>query len=529
MLFNSYAFIFVFLPIALTGALWLGRREPRRAALWLAIASLAFYSMWDWRFTPLLIASVVFNYGAGRRIVRERAAGRTRALRWALIAAVAANLVVLGYFKYANFLLASAHQVFGVGAPALNVVLPLGISFFTFTQIAFLVDAHRGEVRQHGFVYYLMFVTYFPHLIAGPLYHHAQMMPQFARKAAYRIDLGNLGAGLTIFVLGLTKKVLLADGLAPYANAVFGAAGGGQLMLAEAWIGALAYTLQLYFDFSGYSDTAIGLALMMNMRLPLNFDSPYRATSIIDFWRRWHMTLSAFLRDYLYIPLGGNRRGSPRRYSNILATMLLGGLWHGAGWTYVAWGGLHGLYLLANHGWRDLKGRLGWKDGGAAARAAAAALTFLAVVVGWVFFRSPSFSCAWEMLRAMSGANGVSLPLEWWPRFAEAAARVPGVRVSFMGIAPVTAIAAPSAVAAIAGGLLLVWLFPNVRQMMAPFNPVWQDLAATSARRPSWPGWAAALAAWRLDRRHAVAAGVLLFMALMVMSKQRSEFLYFQF
>jgi D-alanyl-lipoteichoic acid acyltransferase DltB (MBOAT superfamily) len=525
-LFNSYAFIFAFLPVTFAGTFWLGRRDPRLAALWIGVASLVFYAAWDARFVLLLLSSVAFNYGAGFCIARLRVAGRADLARNALIAAVVGDLALLGYFKYANFFLASANHLLGASWPALEVVLPLGISFFTFTQIAFLVDAYRGIAREYSFVHYLMFVTYFPHLIAGPLYHHGQMMPQFMRVETYRVNLTNVGAGLSIFILGLAKKVLVADGLAEYANPVFDAAHDGSLLsFAEAWIGALAYTLQLYFDFSGYSDMAIGLALMFNVRLPLNFDSPYRAASIIDFWRRWHMTLSAFLRDYLYIPLGGNRRGKTRRYLNVAATMLLGGLWHGAGWTFVAWGGLHGLYLLVNHAWRELKSRLGWGAGGRVAALAAAGLTFLAVVVGWVFFRADSLSTAWAMLGAMAGGNGFSIPSS---PFNELTLWIPAAESLFDGRVAVSRIALDAATSAIALGLAVCWFCPNVRQIMSGFKPVWEDLAEAPTTRSSTTGVAAAWL-WRLSPWHAVATGVLLFLALLAISDRPTEFLYFQF
>lgn len=524
MLFNSYEFIFLFLPVTFAGAFWLGRRDPRLAALWLGSASLVFYGAWDARFVPLLLASVVFNYGAGLWIARRRTAGRAGYARYALIAAVAADLGLLGYFKYANFFVASTNHLLGASWPALDIVLPLGISFFTFTQIAFLVDVYRGHAREYRFVHYLMFVTYFPHLIAGPLYHHGQMMPQFARTETYRLDLTNVGAGLTLFILGLAKKVLLADQLAQYANPAFDAARDGQLLsFAEAWIGALAYTLQLYFDFSGYSDMAIGLALMFNVRLPMNFNSPYKAGSIIEFWRRWHMTLSAFLRDYLYIPLGGNRKGKARRYVNVMATMLLGGLWHGAGWTFVAWGGLHGAYLVLNHGWRALKARQGWSGGGRAAALAGTGLTFVGVVIGWVFFRAHDFQSAWAMLAAMCGANGFSIPASpvnvlttWFPP----ASRLFDWRV------PVTRMSLDAATLAVTVGLAVCWFCPNLRQIMAGFRPVWEDLGAPArdahhSRAGAWR--------WRLSPGRAAATGILLFAALLGISTRSIEFLYFQF
>jgi len=529
-LFNSYAFLFVFLPIVFVGTFWLGRHSPRLAALWLGLASLVFYAVWDARFVLLLLSSIVFNYSAGHWIEFKRSAGDGAGAKYSLIAAIAANLGLLGYFKYANFFVASANQFLGGSFPALDIVLPLGISFFTFTQIAFLVDVYRGYARDYSFVHYLMFVTYFPHLIAGPLFHHKQMMPQFMRPETYRVNVENVGVGLSIFILGLAKKVVIADGLAEYATPVFEAARDGKvLMFAEAWIGALAYTLQLYFDFSGYSDMAIGLALMFNVRLPLNFDSPYKAASIIDFWRRWHMTLSAFLRDYLYIPLGGNRKGKARRYVNLLATMLLGGLWHGAGWAFVAWGGLHGFYLAVNHGWREFKSRAGWGEGGRLARIAAGALTFLAVVIAWVFFRADSFQSAWAILSSMGGLNGVSVPGVLEAPLAKLRAQMPGVLIAFDGLAPITGNSGIGALFSIISGLILVWCFPNVHQMFLAHRPAWEDVAGVPTPSSKPQSVLDRRLTWMPTMGRAVAAGIVFFIALVLISNRQSEFLYFQF
>ncbi len=278
-----------------------------------------------------------------------------------LIIAIASNLGLLAIMKYADFFIATANNVLlplNVGpVTILDIVLPLGISFFTFTQIAFLVDTYRGHINEKNFIHYFLFVSYFPHLIAGPVIHHKQMMPQFSQDSTYSVSYNNIAMGVTFFSIGLFKKVFLADGIAIYANGLFNAvAGGGNPTFFEAWAGALAYALQLYFDFSGYCDMAIGISLFLNIKLPINFDSPYKSSDIIEFWRRWHMTLSAFLRDYLYIPLGGNRDGKLMRYRNIMITMLLGGLWHGAGWTFVLWGGLHGAYLVINNEWKKITG-----------------------------------------------------------------------------------------------------------------------------------------------------------------------------
>ncbi|MDP3840780.1 MAG: MBOAT family O-acyltransferase, partial [Methylococcales bacterium] len=350
MIFNSYVFIFAFLPVVILGFYGLGRFSHHLASLWLAAASLFFYGWWDARFVGLLLASIAFNYGAGY-MIGHSLADKARRAKLLLICAIVINLILLGYFKYANFFVENLNALTGSAITMAKVFLPLGISFFTFTQIAFLVDTYQGKVREYNFVHYTLFVTYFPHLIAGPVLHHKEMMPQFGKRETCRVNWDNIAIGLTIFILGLAKKVLLADSFGNYATPIFNAvSAGGHPMLFEAWFGALAYSLQLYFDFSGYSDMAIGLSLMFNVRLPINFNSPYKSLSIIEFWRCWHMTLSRFLRDYLYIPMGGSRDGKIKRYVNLLITMLLGCLWHGAGWTYVIWGGLHGVYLVINHG-----------------------------------------------------------------------------------------------------------------------------------------------------------------------------------
>ena len=446
-----------------------------------------------------------------------------------LVSAIAVNLIFLIYFKYANFFVDNLNALTGSAWTLANVVLPLGISFFTFTQIAFLVDTYQGKVKEFNFVHYALFVTYFPHLIAGPVLHHAEMMPQFARRSVCRINWDNVAVGLSIFVLGLAKKVLLADSVADFSTPVFEAVkAGGEPMLIEAWVGALAYTLQLYFDFSAYSDMAIGLSLMFNVRLPLNFNSPYKATSIIEFWRCWHMTLSRFLRDYLYIPLGGSRLGTSRRYVNLMLTMLLGGLWHGAGWTFVIWGALHGSYLLINHAWREVKARLGWGNGGRLAALGAGALTFLAVVVGWVFFRADSFSSALTMLQGMAGMNGVSLPVSLQDRLALVLPHAGWLK--FEGNFPLTMLANFNAASSVGLGLLIVWLVPNVHQMFLRYRPVCEDGNGIAAAAPPEMslGWVTKALIWKPTTPRAISLAVLFFICFISLTKV-SEFLYFQF
>ena len=407
MLFTTATFLCLFLPIVLAGFFAIARFSHFGAALWLFLASVFFYGYWMPEFTALLLASVTGNFVVGRKIsTLANAAGKSESVyakRW-LVLGIALNLALLAYFKYANFFIDNLNAALGSNWDIGRLLLPIGISFFTFTQIAYLADTWRKRVSEYRFVHYGLFVTYFPHLIAGPVLHHAQMMPQFKDEATYRFNIGNFTAGLAVFVLGMCKKVIFADGISPYADVIFKAAdAGGSPDFQEAWIGAIAYTLQLYFDFSGYSDMAIGLSWMFNVRLPFNFNSPYQATSISDFWRRWHMSLSQFLRDYLYIALGGNRKGPGWRYVNLMVTMVLGGLWHGASWSFVLWGFLHGLYLGVNHGFRALCDRplITRLDASRLYSVLSWMLTMLCVVIAWVLFRAETLQGAGRMLHSM--------------------------------------------------------------------------------------------------------------------------------
>jgi alginate O-acetyltransferase complex protein AlgI len=484
MLFNSAQFIFLFLPIVLSVFFLLGRlREQMLALMWLAAASLFFYG-WDdpYRLLPLILYSIAFNFFIGRMLL----ASQSRIL---LTIGICGDLLLLGYFKYAEFLLETFSDVTGVAVQKPNIDLPIGISFFTFTQIAFLVDAFRGEAREYEPFHYTLFVSFFPHLIAGPIYHHKEIMPQFQLQENFRFHISSLGLGLTWFALGLAKKVLFADVLAQYATPIFDAAAAGKPVgLLDGWIAVSGFALQLYYDFSGYSDMAIGLALMIGMRFPLNFNSPYKAQSLIDFWRRWHMTLSRFLRDYLYIPLGGNRKGPRRRYVNLLVTMLLGGLWHGAAWTFVIWGAIHGCGLVVNHAWNKiadayrlrLPNPLAW------------ALTLVFVMLAWVPFRADNFSAAFTMWKSLFGFHGLA----------------PGETMTATQLA--TAAICISA-------LLAVALFaPNTQQLLS-----YPRVIVAALRQPT---------RFVPSLRWAMAAGVAFGIAVSFIITQRpTEFLYFRF
>lgn len=412
MLFNSYVFILAFLPTSVAGFFIVGNCFGREAAIcWLALMSLLFYAWWSPVYLVFIIFSMAFNFAVGRYLLRCLNRPRQLAATYALIIGITVNLAFLAYFKYANFIIGNINSLFGADFLLSTIVLPLAISFFTFQQITYLVDARKGQAEEYRFSHYSLFVTFFPQLIAGPIVHHGEVLPQFTRNSLTPVA-HNIAVGLAIFSIGLVKKTILADNISVYSTPVFAAAAqGDQITFFAAWGGALAYTMQLYFDFSGYSDMAIGSARLFGIYLPLNFNSPYKATSIIEFWRRWHITLSRFLRDYLYIPLGGNKNGLFRRYFNLSVTMLLGGLWHGAGWTFVVWGGLHGLYLSINHGWRFLNTRLSARTHfQRTTKAVSWLFTFLAIVVGWVFFRSADIHAASAMLSGMFGFNGIAIP-----------------------------------------------------------------------------------------------------------------------
>lgn len=399
MLFSSQPFILLFLPLALLCYYAAGVNLRRRLGV-LMLFSLAFYGWWDVRFVPLLAGTVTMNW-----LIARYYAARPR--RWILSAAITGNLLLLALFKYANFAVENFLSLLGIAFEPWTIILPLGVSFFTFQQISYLIDLRRGEAGTYSLLEYGCFICFFPHLIAGPIVRHNELIPEFARHPIRDGNIEMIGRGLVLFILGFIKKVFFADELAPIADAGFDLAGEQGLGLAAAWQSALAYSLQLYFDFSAYSDMAMGLFALFGFDLPLNFDRPYRATSIRDFWRRWHMTLSRFLRDYVYIPLGGSRQGAARAYAAGLLTMLLCGLWHGAGWTFVVWGGMHGLAVVVNRLWLTTGWHcpavVGW------------ALTLLFVIVGWVLFRAETFQIAATMLNAMAGQAGMgTAPADDW-------------------------------------------------------------------------------------------------------------------
>lgn len=393
MLFNSYEF-FIFLPITLIifyACIYLNK--VRFAVWWLSLASLFFYSYWNWRFLFLFLGSILFNYALGSKMVAVHDVKTKKRL---LIAGLAVNLCLLGFFKYAAFFVENINGAAGLTLTVPDVILPIGISFFTFTQIAFLVDCRKASTGGYRFIDYVLFVSFFPHLVAGPILLHDKTIPQFSSKHFGRPSLQKINMAIMFFSMGLFKKSFIADSIGEYVDLLY--KNISHLSMFDSWCAAFLYTFQIYFDFSAYSEMAVGLALLLNVRIPFNFNSPYQSLSIVEFWRRWHISLSGFLRDYLYIPLGGNRMGSARRYMNLFVTMLLGGLWHGSSWTFVCWGALHGIYLTINHMWH--------KSGYCLHRYAAWVLTFFAVMLAWVFFRSQSIHDAFHLLGAMFGYHG---------------------------------------------------------------------------------------------------------------------------
>ncbi|QSZ42371.1 MBOAT family protein [Sulfurimonas aquatica] len=402
MLFNSYEFIFAFLPITFFLYFYLNHNRLTEASkAFLVFSSLFFYSWWNIAYLPIILSSMLFNYIIGTALNKDNEERLHRFSKKTLLTfGIVSNLALLGYFKYMDFFIENINLLSAAYIPLLHLALPLAISFFTFQQIAYLVDSYRQETAEYDFLNYSLFVTFFPQLIAGPIVHHSEMMPQFAKTKNKVKNYRNIAMGVFIFSLGLFKKVVIADTFAVWATQGFDVA--TTLNLFEAWATSLSYTFQLYFDFSGYTDMAIGIALLFNIKLPINFNSPYKATSIQDFWRRWHITLSRFLRDYIYIPLGGYRKGEFRTYTNLMATFILGGIWHGAGWTFMFWGFLHGIALVINRAWSKLGFKLWiWL---------AWLITFNFVNIAWVFFRAKEWEDAVKVLSSMLSLDDIILP-----------------------------------------------------------------------------------------------------------------------
>jgi alginate O-acetyltransferase complex protein AlgI len=506
MLFNSPEFLFCYLPMVLLGYAILSKFGRTPVVAWLAFASLAFYAYWRFEFVFLLVGSIAVNFACSRLIWRLRERSKSQMI--VLTLGITANLATLAFFKYLFPLMHFVNDTLGLQAQFTNVVLPLGISFFTFTQIAYLIDLSQETAEPQDLLSYMLFVTFFPHLIAGPILHHREVMPQFAKGRDFHLKWPDVALGLSWFTLGLCKKVLLADRFSPYADAAF--AQPSSLTMTGAWVGVLNYALQLYFDFSGYSDMAIGLARMFSIQFPFNFDSPYKATSIIDFWSRWHMTLTRYLTLYLYNPFAmwANRRraalGKPNSrkalrtiggFGSLVAfptftTMFLAGIWHGAGFQFIIFGLLHGFYLTVNHAWRIFRSESSLLSRVIAVPTVAVGLTFVSVLLAQVFFRASSTSDAVHIVAALIGARGVGL---------EQLGKESSHAFLFIFALPV------------------IWLFPNTQEILRQVSTVRANIFG-SARllvwRPNWV-WAGCL-------------GSLLIAVFWYMT-DTSSFLYFQF
>jgi alginate O-acetyltransferase complex protein AlgI len=541
MLFNSYEFVFFFLPITAIAFYLLGSRSKSLAIGWLILASLAFYAWWRPLNVALIAPSIMINYGLARLLLRWGTEQKTSAARAVLVVGIAFNVMFLGYFKYANFLVRAVNDVAGSSYVLDHIILPLGISFITFQKIAFLVDVAAGRVKEFTLRDYCLFVLFFPQLIAGPIVHYREVMPQF-QAAPCRFDGSAAAVGLTLFFAGLFKKVVLADGISPMVSAIYAdAAGGHPITMLYAWMAAIGFTLQIYFDFSGYSDMAIGIARLFGVTLPANFNSPLRANSVIDFWLRWHLTLTRFLTAYIYNPLSlwltrrrmakglrgvGGRNTPPGAFLTVLMlptlfTMGISGLWHGAGYTFIFWGFLHGIFLSINHLWILLTRRY-WPNHqryGFLINPASFVLTFIAVISAMVFFKCDTMTSAWNMLAGMIGRHGIAMP--------EATIAHLG---HFAGLAKALAvqIAPPDvhfgALARwIAGLLAVAWFCPNTLQILSAATPA----TGVDLQQPYKHGPALQLR-WSMSFVWLLAVTVTSVVAVLHLGGV-SEFLYWQF
>jgi D-alanyl-lipoteichoic acid acyltransferase DltB (MBOAT superfamily) len=540
MLFNSYLFIFGFLPIVLAGFWLLGQQRRDWALVWLTLASLGFYAWWRPVNVLLIAPSIAINYGLSRALQRY---GETRPglARMVLLGGIAFNVCFLGYFKYLTFLESSINDVFGANLILTQVILPLGISFITFQKIAFLIDVHAGRVTDFTFRDYALFVLFFPQLVAGPIVHYREMMPQF-HAAPCRFDAENAAVGISLFFFGLAKKLVLADPLSRMIAPIYlQAAHHTPVTLIDAWIAALGFTLQIYFDFSGYSDMALGLARFFGIKLPVNFNSPLKATCIIDFWLRWHVSLTRFLTAYIYNPLTlaltrrrqaqgkpvfGGRNTSVSAFLTLLAgptilTMFVSGLWHGAGYTYIVWGVLHGVLLSINHAWRLVRPRI-WRDArayGRVMRPIGFVLTFVSVVFGMALFRAPGFGAAATLWHGMIGADGVTVPKALFTRLGPIAHWLEAI-----GVQPVWTSGTFLMQAFMRIGILLLiaLCLPNTLEILSRYEPA---IGVRPPRQPAawmrWFAWSPS-PAWAVGLACVAMAGILSLGEL-------SEFLYWQF
>jgi D-alanyl-lipoteichoic acid acyltransferase DltB (MBOAT superfamily) len=540
MLFNSYVFIFGFLPIVLAGFYILGARRREWALLWLTAASLLFYAWWRPLNVLLIAPSILINYGISRVLEQTRET-RPALSRAVLSIGIILNLCFLGYFKYLNFGEQALNDLFGAGFLLTRVVLPLGISFITFQKIAFLVDVHSGRVNHFTFRAYSLFVLFFPQLIAGPIVHYREMMPQF-QAAPCRFDAENVSVGLSLFFFGLAKKLILADPLGHIVGPLYDhAASGVPQSITEAWIAALGFTLQIYFDFSGYTDMALGLARFFGIKLPVNFNSPLKALGIIDFWSRWHVTLTRFLTAYLYMPMtlammrrrvasgkpvpGARGMGVSAFVSMLVVptilTMLVSGVWHGAGYTFILWGLLHGVLLCINHAWRSVRPSI-WRDTASYRRRMAPVaflLTFLSVVFAMVLFRAPSVAGAVMLWKGMIGSYGATLPQAVLLRLGPVGSVLQALGVQSAWTSGSFLLTAAARIAVL---LFIALALPNTLELLAAYEP------ALGVKPAKTPGWLLSLAAWQPNGTWAVGLACVALAGILSLGGLH-EFIYWQF
>lgn len=485
----------VFLPITFLGFLFFSKTNEQKGIIpWLSLCSLFFYAYWKIEYVLIILVSIIVNFYISKRFTRDISNIQKKGF---LLFGLIINLGALGYYKYTTFLVENIVNVFSLDWSIPQVVLPLGISFFTFQQVGYLVDAYKGKERELNFVNYFFFVTFFPQLIAGPIVHHSQILPQVRKKLGF--DYTDFSLGVTLFTTGLFKKVIIADNISKYSSDFFGhALRGGDFTSADAWVGALCYTFQIYFDFSGYSDMAIGLGRLFGIKIPINFNSPYKALNIVDFWRRWHITLSHFLRDYLYIPLGGNRNGNFRRYLNLFLTMLLGGIWHGAGWSFLLWGALHGSALAVNNLWGELRiAKRLQNNFGFGWRGVSRILTFLFVLIAWVPFRADNLDISFLIYKKMAMFD-----------FSNS--------IVFEGI-----LRRPLRICLILS--LIAFFVPNIYQITKSFSPMFENVKILAKSERLF-----GFLSWKPSTFFGILFGIIFALTYFELLKV-SEFLYFQF
>lgn len=516
MLFNSFEFIFALLPISILVSLFLIRRSRELTVLWLIACSLFFYGWWNISYLTLIIFSLAINFGFASAILNTQDKVTKKIL---LIVGISINLSVLCYFKYYNFAVDIISYAGFNNFNNRDIILPLAISFITFQQIAFLCDCYSEKIKQFGMMDYFLFITFFPQLIAGPIVYGPSTLPQYKAKEAFKVNQASLMIGMSIFILGLFKKIVIADSFKPFADLVFNAPANTPISFIEAWSGTFCYGFQLYFDFSAYSDMAIGLARIFNIHLPINFNSPYTAKSIIEFWHRWHITLSTFLKEYLYVPLGGNKKGAFRKHINLLLTMLIGGLWHGAGINFIIWGGMHGMYLIINHTWKEslAKKHLISILPHKLYQSICLILTISAVMMAWVFFRATSLECAMNIIHGMIGLQGFIIPEHYLN-----AIPFPSLQNLFMQLpvqfGHIPLFQGTHELLALSLGAIILWALPNTNQFFNQVLPAYSDYSQTY-KGPL---------IWALSKKWAFLWALLSIVVLLKMHTV-TEFLYYQF